>query len=80
MQNVTIKVAGGGNVYPVTLPELVMTDLGTSEGGLTPAQLATVIVKEISAQAAKVALSSAAKHGLIDKGVEGLRGLLGGKK
>jgi uncharacterized protein involved in outer membrane biogenesis len=80
MQNVTVKVAGAGNVYTVTLPELVMENLGTQEGGLTPNQLATAIVKEISTQVAKAALSSAAKKGLLDKAGESLRGLLGGKK
>ena len=80
LQNVTIKVAGAGSVYTVTLPELVMENLGTQEGGLTPNQLATAVVKEITAQVAKAALSSAAKKGLLDKASEGLRGLLGGKK
>jgi uncharacterized protein involved in outer membrane biogenesis len=80
LQNVTIKVAGAGNVYTVTLPELVMENLGTQEGGLTPNQLATAIIKEISTQVGKAALSSAAKNGLLEKAGEGLRGLLGGKK
>jgi uncharacterized protein involved in outer membrane biogenesis len=80
LQNVTIKVAGAGNVYTVKIPDLVMTDLGTKEGGLTSSQLATAIIKEIAAQSAKAALSSAAKNGLLDKAGEGLRGLLGGKK
>jgi len=80
MQNVTIKVAGAGNVYTLTLPELVMENLGTQEGGLTPNQLATTIVREISIQVAKAVLSSATKHGVMEKAGEGLRGLLGGKK
>jgi len=80
LQNVTVKIAGGGSVYTVKVPDLVMADLGTKEGGLTPNELATVIVKEISSQAAKAALSSAAKSGLLDKAGESLRGLLGGKK
>jgi uncharacterized protein involved in outer membrane biogenesis len=80
LQNVTVQVAGAGNVYTVTLPELVMENLGTQEGGLTPNQLAAAIIKEISIQVGKAALNSAAKKGLMDKGVEGLRGLLGGKK
>jgi len=80
MRNVTIKVAGAGNLYTVTLPELVMENLGTKEGGLTPNQLATAIIKEISAQVAKAALNSVAKKGLLDKAGEGLRSLLGGRK
>jgi len=80
MVNVTVKVAGAGSVYSLTLPELVMENLGTQEGGLTPNQLAAAIVKEISIQVGKAALNSAAKKGLLDKAGEGLRGLLGGKK
>jgi hypothetical protein len=80
LQNVTINIAGAGKVYTVKIPDLIMNDLGSKEGGLTPAQLATAIVKEISVQAGKAALSSAAEHGLLDKATEGLRGLLGGKK
>jgi len=80
LANVTVKVAAAGNVYTLTLPELVMMNLGTQEGGLTPNQLATAIVKEITTQVAKAALNSAAKKGLLDKAGEGLRGLLGGKK
>jgi hypothetical protein len=78
--NVTIKAAGAGNVYTVNIPDLVMTDLGTKEGGLTGQEMAIVIVKEISARAGKAVLESAAKKGLLDKASDSLRGLLGGKK
>lgn len=78
--NVTVKVAGAGNVYTVKIPDLVMTDLGTKEGGLTDQEMAIVIVKEISTQVGKAALESATKKGLLDKASDGLRGLLGGKK
>lgn len=74
--NVTVKVAGAGNVYTVVLPELVMENLGTKEGGLTPKEMAIVIVTEISVRAGK----AAAKKGLLDKAGESLRDLLGGKK
>lgn len=80
MQNVTIKTAVGGKVYSVTIPDLVMNDLGTKEGGLTPKELSFAVMKEIATQASQAALKSAAKGDLKEKAVEGLRGLFGGKK
>jgi hypothetical protein len=80
LTNVTVKGAYNTNIYTVKIPDLVMADLGTKEGGLTPEQLSIAIIKEISAQAGKAVLEAAAKKGLFDKAGEGLRGLLGGKK
>ncbi len=80
MQNVTIKVAGAGKIYTVNIPDLIMNDLGTKEGGLTPQQLSIAIMKEITAQASQAAFKSAMKSGLKEKAVEGLRGLFEGKK
>ena len=57
-----------------------MDNLGTQEGGLTPNQLATTIIKEVSSQVARAALNSIAKKGLLDKAGESLRSLLGGRK
>ena len=78
-QNGTIHLTGAGNNLTVPMPELVMENLGTREGGLTPEELTSVIVKEITAQVGKAALNAAAKKGLFDKAGEGLKGLLGGK-
>ncbi|MFT3784315.1 MAG: AsmA family protein [Nibricoccus sp.] len=84
LTNVTVKVAYNTNVYTVQIPDLIMNDLGTREGGLTPQQLSIAIIKEISAQAGKAAVEAAAKKGVFDKVNEkagdALRGLLGGKK
>jgi len=80
MQNVTIKVSGAGKLYTVNIPDLIMNDLGTKEGGLTPQQLSVAIMKEITAQASQAAFKSAMKSSLKDKAVEGLRGLFDGKK
>ncbi len=77
-QNATIHLSGAGKdlTMPMPMPELVLENLGTREGGLTPEELSVVIMKEISAQVAKAALTSAAKKGLFDKAGEELRGLL----
>lgn len=80
LTNVTVKGAYNTNVYTVKIPDLIMTDLGTKEGGLTPEQLSIAIIKEISLQAGKAVLEAAAKKGVLDKAGEGLRNLLGGKK
>jgi hypothetical protein len=77
LTNVTIKVAYNTNVYTVKIPDLVMADLGTREGGLPPDQLAIAILKEIGAQAAQAAAKSAIKSGLKDRALEGLQNLLG---
>lgn len=80
LANVTVKGIAAGKTYTVILPEFVMTDIGTKEGGLTPQELSIAIIKEISIRVAKVAAVEAGKRGLLDKAGEGLRDLLGGKK
>ncbi|MFT3869919.1 MAG: AsmA family protein [Nibricoccus sp.] len=80
LANVTVKGIAAGKSYSVTLPEFVMTDIGTKEGGLTPQELSIAIIKEISIRVAKAAAVEAGKRGLLDKAGEGLRDLLGGKK
>jgi hypothetical protein len=79
-QNGTIHLSGAGKTMSVPMPDIVLENLGTPEGGLTPNQLSLVIMKEITSQALKAGVNAATKNSLIDKASEGLRGLLGGKK
>jgi hypothetical protein len=67
LQNAKVIVAGGGTSVPVEIPSLVMENLGTREGGLTPEQLAAAVLKEITAQVAQVAGKKAVEKGLLDK-------------
>ena len=80
LANVTVKGIAAGKSYTLVLPEFVMTDIGTKEGGLTPQELSIAIIKEITVRVVKAAAVEAGKRGLFEKAGEGLRDLLGGKK
>lgn len=67
LQNAKVIVSGAGTTVPVEIPSLVMENLGTREGGLTPEQLAAVVLKEITAQVAQVGARKAAEKGLFEK-------------
>ena len=56
-----ITVIARGRTEVVTVPSITMENVGTSQGGLTPAQLSTAILKEI----ARTSLQAAAK-GIFD--------------
>lgn len=77
LTNVTVKVVYGTNNYTVKIPDLIMSDLGTKEGGLTPNELTVAVLKQVGAQVAQSALKSAASSSLKDKAIEGLHNLLG---
>ena len=84
LQNAKITVTGAGYSGVVEMPALILENLGTKEGGLTPEQLATVIMKEITTRVVQAGARKAAEKGLFDKAGEkageGLRKLLGGDK
>jgi hypothetical protein len=65
--NAKVIVVGAGTTLPVEIPSLVMENLGTREGGLTPEQLAAAVLKEITAQVAQVGAKKAAEKGLFEK-------------
>jgi hypothetical protein len=65
--NAKVIVVGAGTTVPVEIPSLVMENLGTREGGLTPEQLAAAVLKEITAQVAQVGAKKAAEKGLFEK-------------
>ncbi len=67
LQNAKVVVAGAGTSVPVELPTLALNDLGTREGGLTPEQLASAVLKEITAQVAQVGAKKAIEKGLLEK-------------
>lgn len=80
LQNGVITIAGAGTSTTVPMPEIVLNNVGTQEGGLTAEQIAMVLMKEVTNKAIQAAAQSAAKRGLFDKAGEGLRGLLEKKK
>ncbi len=79
-QNARITIAGAGLSAELPMPTVVMENLGTKEGGLTPAELSRAVLKEVTAQALKAAVATAAERGLLNKASGGLKKLLGGEK
>jgi uncharacterized protein involved in outer membrane biogenesis len=77
LQNARITAIAAGNTATVEMPPLVMENLGTREGGLTPEQLSVAIMKEVTSQAIQAAAKVAVEKGLLQKG---LNKLLGGEK
>jgi hypothetical protein len=76
LQNAKVIVAGAGTTVPVEIPSLVLENLGTREGGLTPEQLAAAVLKEITAQVAQAGAKKAAEKGLFEKAGKELNKLL----
>ncbi|WP_138223259.1 hypothetical protein [Nibricoccus aquaticus] len=76
LEKAKVIVAGGGTSVPVEIPAIVMENLGTREGGLTPEQLATAVIKEISVQVGQYAGKKAVEKGLLDKAGKELNKLL----
>jgi len=77
LQNARITAIAAGNTATVDMPPLVMENLGSREGGLTPEQLSVAIMKEVTTQAVQAAAKVAMEKGLIQKG---LNKILGGEK
>ena len=77
LQNAKLTAIAAGNSATVEMPAVVLENLGTKEGGLTPQQLAVAVVKEVTAQAVQAGASAAIEKGALEKG---LRKILGGDK
>jgi hypothetical protein len=77
LQNAKLTAIAAGNSATVEMPAVVLENLGTQEGGLTPQQLAVAVVKEVTAQAVQAGASAALESGALEKG---LRKILGGDK
>ena len=80
LQNAKITAIAGEATANIDMPTLVLDDLGTREGGLTPEQLSVAIVKAVTAQAAQAGARIAIEKGVLEKAGAGLEKLLGGGK
>jgi len=76
LQNAKVIVSGAGTTVPVEIPSLVMENLGTREGGLTPQQLSSAVLKEVLTQVGQVATKKAAEKGLFEKAGKEIHKLL----
>jgi len=89
LQDAKVSIGLGAASVPLTLPVLELTDLGVKEGGLTAAQLAFAVMKEITASilsSTKQATGTlggtmgASAADAMKKAGEGLQKFFGGKK
>lgn len=80
LQNAKITAIAGAATASIDMPALVLDDLGTKEGGLTPEQLSAAIVKAVTAQAVQAGARIAIEKGVLEKAGAGLEKLLGGGK
>ncbi len=63
LQNGTVTLGAGTAAVTVPMPALTLTDLGVKEGGLTPAQLSTAILRQVLANVVSAAASAAGQIG-----------------
>lgn len=77
MLNAKITAIAGNNQGSVVMPDLLLENLGTREGGLTPQQLAVAVMKSVTTQAAQAGARAAIQSGALERGLEKI---LGGKK
>jgi energy-coupling factor transporter transmembrane protein EcfT len=93
LENAKVTLGVGATALSMPMPPLVLTDLGTKEGGITANQLATKIVANILANITKAVADSALNIGSASgaagadaasdaakKAGEGIRKLFGGEK
>jgi uncharacterized protein involved in outer membrane biogenesis len=86
---VTVNVAGAASLV-VPLPPIDMTDIGVAEGGVTPAQLAFAVMRNVTATVVGAATQALTKGGGANNAaaaVEGakqigdaIKGIFGGEK
>lgn len=83
-----VTVGVGAAALSVPLPPINMTNIGTAEGGVTPAQLATAIMRDVTrnvvaAAAGAIAQSTAAGGNTLDTAKqvgEAIKGIFGGRR
>jgi hypothetical protein len=84
-----VTVGLGPTAVALPLQPIELTDLGTAEGGITPAQVAVAVMRSVTTQIVAVATQALAKLGgtsgantldIAKEAGAALRGILGGKK
>ncbi|MFA6960489.1 MAG: hypothetical protein WC205_07050 [Opitutaceae bacterium] len=93
LQNAKVTIGVGPTALTIPMPPMVLKDLGTKEGGITPDQLATKVMTNILANITTAVADSAmqigsasgaattdAAVGAAKKAGEGLKKLFGGDK
>lgn len=63
VQNAKMSLVAAGQTITVPLPPLTITDLGVAEGGITPDQVASAVLKRVLAQMGPASVEALAKTG-----------------
>ncbi len=63
LQNAKVTLGVGGAAVTLPMPPIVLTDLGTAEGGITPDQLAAKVMSNILGNITKAVADSAVQIG-----------------
>lgn len=78
-----VTVGALGTTTAVPLPQIDMADIGVAEGGITPAQLAAAVMKNVTATvvgAATQALTAGGVGGATKQVGDAIKGIFGGGK
>jgi uncharacterized protein involved in outer membrane biogenesis len=82
---VTVEIPGA-TAIAISMPPVELADIGTAEGGITPAQLASAVMREVTTKIVAVATEAVAgasagnARELATQAAEALRGAFGGRK
>lgn len=63
LENARVTIGFGSNVLTAQMPALILSDLGTKEGGLTASELATQVIRRILADITGTVAAAALKSG-----------------
>ncbi len=89
LENGTVRIGAVGAGITMPMPPLVLTDLGTKEGGITPDQLVFAVMKSVTGSVIGATASAAGEIGKtsgaaaaegLKKTGEAIKGFFGGKK
>lgn len=89
LREARVTLGVGGQAITMPMPELNMTDIGVAEGGITPAQLAFAIMRNVTTNVVAASTQALGKVGGTSGAAaiesakqigEGIKGLFGGSK
>jgi uncharacterized protein involved in outer membrane biogenesis len=89
LRNGRVTVGVAGNAVTMPMPAIEMTDIGTAEGGVTPAGFAFAVMKNVTANVVAASTGALTKMGgtsgaaaaqAAKQATDALKGFFGGKK
>jgi len=79
LENAKVTVGAAGAALTMVMPPLILSDLGTAEGGLTPDQLATKVMTYVLGNITRAATDAGA-NSLTKRAGDSLKKIFGGDK